>query len=486
MRRSSENEPAPHAATTKTLVRASSGRCEAPGHPCIQMTIDSLAVNASASLPPERLDELGAWLRIPSVSADPAHDADVRAAGEWVCDFVRSAGGEADLVPTATQPLAIGELRASGDADTAPTVLLYGHFDVQPPEPLELWDSPPFEPVVRDGYLYARGAADDKGQAYLLLKAAALLAQEGALPVNVRVALDGEEEVGGHSIVDFLAGDERGADACLIFDSAMPREDVPAFDLGTRGLLYFHVRVRTGAADLHSGVFGGAALNGVHALMEALRPAVAVPPELRAGVVEPTEAEVASWAELDPGADVLAEAGARPMDADAAEGFYPRTLAGPSVEVNGIVGGEALLQKTVLPIAAEANVSIRLAPGQDTEEITAAFERLVREAAPEGAEVELERWSAAPAGLIPPDAPPVRLAQDAFERVLGRRPLLLRTGGTLPIVPALADKGIPTILSGFAIPGAGIHSPNERLLLRYLPLGVAAARETLLAFADLR
>lgn len=437
-------------------------------------------------LPPAWLDELSEWLRIPSVSADPAHAEDVRRAGEWVCDFVRRAGGEAELVATATQPLAIGEIPASTGADTAPTVLLYGHFDVQPPEPLELWDSPPFEPEVRDGYLYARGAADDKGQAYLLLRAAAVLAEERALPVNVRIAFDGEEEVGGHSIVDFLADDERGADACIIFDSAMPREDVPAFDLGTRGLLYFHVRVRTGAADLHSGVFGGAALNGVHALMQALAPVVAVPPELRAGIVEPTEQETASWAELDPGADVLADAGARPMDPGAAAEFYRRTLAGPSVEVNGIVGGEPLLQKTVLPVAAEANVSIRLAPGQDTEKITAAFERVVREAAPEGAEVEIERWSAAPAGLIPPDAPPVRLAQDAFERILGRRPLILRTGGTLPIVPALADKGIPTILSGFAIPGAGIHSPNERLLVRYVPLGVAAARETLIAFGELR
>jgi acetylornithine deacetylase/succinyl-diaminopimelate desuccinylase-like protein len=440
----------------------------------------------SPPLPPEWLDELVEWLRIPSVSADPAQADAVGHAGEWLCDFVRSAGGDAELVATETQPLVIGELRASSGADAAPTVLLYGHFDVQPPEPLELWDSPPFEPEVRDGYLYARGAADDKGQAYLLLKAAATLAAEGALPVNVRIAFDGEEEVGGHSIVDFLAADERGADACLIFDSAMPREDVPAFDLGTRGLLYFHVRVRTGSADLHSGVFGGAALNGIHALMQALAPALAVPPELRAGIVEPTDAEVGSWDELDPGGDVLADAGARPMDVGAAAEFYRRTLAGPSVEVNGIVGGEPLLQKTVLPIAAEANVSIRLAPGQDTEETTAAFERLVRAAAPEGAEVEIERWSAAPAGLIPPDAPPVRLAQDAFERVLGRRPLLLRSGGTLPIVPALADKGVPTILSGFAIPGAGIHSPNERLLVRYIPLGVAAARETLLEFASLR
>ena len=443
-------------------------------------------LSPDAHPPQDWLDELFEWLRIPSVSADPGHAGDVRRAGEWVCDFVRGAGGEAELVDTATLPLAIGEIRASGEESSAPTVLLYGHFDVQPPAPLEVWDSAPFEPEIRDGYLYARGAADDKGQAYLLLKAAAVLAAEGALPVNVRVAFDGEEEVGGHSIVDFLARDERGADACLIFDSGMPREGVPSFDLGTRGLLYFHVRVRSGSADLHSGVFGGAALNGVHALMRALEPVLALPAELRAGTIEPTADELASWQELDSGSSVLADAGATPMDAGAADEFYRRTLAGPSVDVNGILGGEPLLQKTVLPVAAEANVSIRLAPGQDTEKISAEFERLVRGAAPDGAEVEIERWSSAPAGLIPPGAPPVRLAQDAFERVLGRRPLLLRSGGTLPIVPALADKGVPTILSGFAIPGAGIHSPNERLLVRYIPLGVAAARETLVAFADLR
>jgi acetylornithine deacetylase/succinyl-diaminopimelate desuccinylase-like protein len=436
-------------------------------------------------LDPAWLEELSEWLRIPSVSADTTHRDDVRRAGEWVCDFVRDAGGEARLFTTAAQPLAVGEVPASDGGAGAPTVLLYGHFDVQPPAPLDLWESPPFEPEVRDGYLYARGAADDKGNAYLMLKAAELLAREGKLSVNVRVAFDGEEETGGHSIVDFLAEDDRGADACVIFDSAMPREDVPAFGLGTRGLVYFHVRLRSGVRDLHSGLYGGAALNAVHALMGTLESVVAVPEELRAGVVPPTDEELASWVELDPGADVLADAGAEPKDERAAEEFYARTFAEPAVDVNGVKGGEADLQKTVLPVAAEANVSIRLAPGQDVEAIGAAFERLLREAAPAGAELEIERWSSAPAGLIPADAPAVQLALDAFERVLGRRPLLLRSGGTLPVVPALADKGIPTILTGFSIPGDNIHSPNERLLVRYVPLGVAAARETLLAFSNL-
>lgn len=431
------------------------------------------------------LEELYELLRIPSVSADPAHADDVRRAGEWVCDFVRTAGGEAELVDTKTFPLAVGEIPASNGASGAPTVMLYGHFDVQPPAPLDLWESDPFEPEIRDGFLYARGSVDDKGNSYLLLKAAEQLARDGELPVNVRVAFDGEEETGGHSIVEFLEADERGADACVIFDSGMPREDVPSFDLGTRGLIYFHVRLRSGERDLHSGMFGGAALNGVHALMQALQAVVALPEELQAGVAPATDEERRSWEELDSGDDVLAGEGARPMDSAAAKEFYARTFAGPAVDVNGIAGGSPVLQKTVLPVEAEANVSIRLAPGQDVDEIAAAFERILREAAPEGADLEIERLSSAPAGLISPEAPAVKLAQDAFERALGRRPLLLRTGGTLPIVPALADKGIPTILTGFSLPGANVHSPNERLLARYIPLGVAAAREMLTAFRDL-
>lgn len=431
------------------------------------------------------LEELFDWLRIPSVSADPAHAADVRLAGEWVCDFVRAAGGDAELVPTQRNPLAVGEIRASHDGDV-PTVLVYGHFDVQPPAPLEEWESPPFEPEVRNGWIYARGAADDKGNLYLLLKAAELLAQAGELPVNIRIACDGEEEVSGHSIVDFLARDERGADACVIFDGAMVKQDVPALYLATRGNVYFHVRVRTGERDLHSGVFGGAALNATHALMASLAAVTEIPSQLRVGIAPPTSEELGAWRELDPGAEVLAAQGARPADSDAAGEFYERTFAGPAVDVHGLAGGEPHLQKTVLPVLAEANVSIRLAPGQDADEIGAAFERLLRDAAPAGADLEVELRSSSPAGLVAPDAAAVRLAQDAFERVLGTRPLLLRSGGTLPIVPALADKGIPLVLSGFDVPEGNVHSPNERLLERYVPLGVATARELFLAFAELR
>jgi acetylornithine deacetylase/succinyl-diaminopimelate desuccinylase-like protein len=435
------------------------------------------------------LEELSELLRIPSISADAAHQEDVRRAGEWICEFVRAAGGDCELVERGGRPIAIGELRASSDPDRAPDVLVYGHFDVQPPAPLDQWTSPPFEPTIRDGWLYARGVADDKGQLYLLLKAAATLAAEGALPVNVRVTCDGEEEVGGHAIVDWIQGDDRGAAACVIFDAHMPARGQPAFYIATRGVCYFHVRVRTGGRDLHSGTFGGAALNANHALMRALSGVLAqngrLPQGLRRGVLPPTKEELADWASQPSGGEVLSRQDARPADAQAAEEFYLRTWGEPSLDVNGVEGGSPQLQKTVIPAVAEANLSIRLAPGQRPEEIGPEVERLLRKAAPAGAEVEVELWSAAPPGRIPPDSAAIRLGQDAFERALGVRPLLLRSGGTLPIVPALASKGVPTILTGFDVPEGNLHSPNERLLVEYIPLGVAAAQELFTALAGL-
>jgi acetylornithine deacetylase/succinyl-diaminopimelate desuccinylase-like protein len=445
---------------------------------------------AAATIDPTWLEELSEWLRIPSVSADGAHHDDVVRAAEWLRDFVRAAGGECELVEgTSPRPLVIGELRASANADSARDVLVYGHFDVQPPAPLDLWDTPPFEPTVVGEWLQARGVADDKGQLYLLAKAAALLAAEGALPVNVRFACDGEEEVGGHAIVDWLFEDERGADAAIVFDAHMPKRGQPAFYIATRGLCYFHVKVRAGGRDLHSGTYGGAALNGMHALMQTLGAILPrdgrLPEPLREGVVPPTAEELAGWAQLTPGGEELAAQGARPADARAAEDFYVRTFAEPSVDVHGIEGGSPQLQKTVIPVVAEANVSIRLAPGQKPDAIAPKVEQLLRDAAPEGAELEIDMWASTDPGLVPPDAEAIRLGQDAFERVLGVRPLLLRAGGSIPIVAALADRGIPAIVSGFDTPEGNLHSPNERFLVEHFPLGVAAARELFVSLAEL-
>jgi acetylornithine deacetylase/succinyl-diaminopimelate desuccinylase-like protein len=434
-------------------------------------------------------DELADFLRIPSISADAAHKADVVRAGEWVCERVREAGGACEIVDWHGQPLAIGEIRASTDAENAPTILCYGHFDVQPPDPLELWESDPFEAEIRGDYLYGRGTVDDKGQLYMLLAAARELAQAGELPVNVRFTCDGEEETGGHSIVEYLEQDERGADAAIIFDSGMIKRDLPAFNVATRGVIYWHLTLRTGDRDLHSGMYGGAALNAAHAMIKMLNGLVAhdgtLVDELRVGRAEPTAEELAGWEALPAGSSELSDQGARPKDASAAEDFYLRTFAEPAIDVNGISTGSPQLQKTVLPVEAIANVSMRLAPGQRIDDVAPVVERLLRESAPEGTELEIERWSAAPPGLVPPDAKAIQLGLDAFEKVLGVRPALIRSGGTLPIVPALADKGIPTVITGFGLPDSQIHSPNERLVADYVPLGTAAARELFLAFRDL-
>jgi acetylornithine deacetylase/succinyl-diaminopimelate desuccinylase-like protein len=446
-------------------------------------------VTQPPAIDPSWLDELSEFLRIPSVSADPAHADDVHRAAEWVCEFVRGAGGTCELVQVNGRDLAIGEIRASRDADSAPTIQVYGHFDVQPPAPLDAWESPPFEPTQRDGWLYARGVADDKGQLYMLLKAASQLAAAGELPVNVRVTCDGEEEIGGHSIVDFIAEDERGADACIIFDAGMVARGVPAFYIATRGMTYFHLRVRTGERDLHSGVFGGAALNACHALVQTLSGVMQrdgrLPEPLRVGIAPVTDEERQSWEAVPAGADVLGDQGARPADPKAAQEFYVRTFAEPALDVNGVEGGSPQLQKTVLPVLAEANLSIRLAPGQSVETIAPEVERLLRESAPAGAEIELKRLSAAPPGLVPPDSQAIQLGLEAFERALGVRPLLLRSGGTLPIVPALVDRGTPTIITGFDLPEGNVHSPNERLLLEHFPLGIEAARQLFLSLARL-
>lgn len=434
------------------------------------------------------LAELAEWIAIPSVSADPARAADVERAGDWLANKIRAAGGKAMRIDWQGQPLVVGEIAASGGRE-APTVLCYGHFDVQAVDPIELWESEPFALVEREGWLYGRGTADDKGQLIMLLEAARSLARASALPVNVRFVCDGEEEVGGGSIAEFLAADERGADACLIFDSSMIERDVPAFTIATRGLAYFHLELASGERDLHSGVYGGAALNALHALTQTLAALLPVggrlPEPLLAGVVPPSAEELAAISALPSGERTLAEQGARPADESAAAEFYLRTCALPALDVNGIEGGSPQLQKTVLPVRAAANLSIRLAPGQDADVIGAALEQLLAEAAPAGAELSVRLLSASAPGLVDQNAPAIGLALTAFERSFGRRPLLIRSGGTMPIMPALQAKGIPAIVTGFDLPEGNIHSPNERFWAGYVEPGIAAAKAILTELGNL-
>jgi acetylornithine deacetylase/succinyl-diaminopimelate desuccinylase-like protein len=437
----------------------------------------------ASPLPDGWRDELAELLAIPSVSADPARAADVVRAAEWVAAYVRRLGGDAEVRED-------GKLVVGGipGPPGAPVVLVYGHYDVQPPDPLELWESDPFVAEARGEWLYARGVADDKGQLWMQLKALEGLVLEGALPVSVRVVCDGEEETGGDAIARFLAADEGRVDACVVFDGWMKRRNVPELVVATRGLVALDLEVRTGARDLHSGHYGGTALNAIHALAQALTALFPrdgrLPEPLRAGVVAPGEDELAGWRDLPPGAEELERVGAVPLDARAADEFYVRAFVEPSVDVTGILGGKPGLRNTTLVSHASAGVTIRVAPGQDAEELAGAAERLLRVALPAGATLEVRaEWT--PPAVLPRDTDAVRLARDAFARAFGRTPLVVRAGGTLPILAALARREIPTVMAGLALPDSHTHSPNERMLLETFPLGVAAARETYRALASL-
>ena len=431
------------------------------------------------------LDELIDWLRIPSISTGEGEPRELERAAGWVLERVRGAGGEADLVTVdGGHPLAVGELRAGEPG--APTVLIYGHYDVQSPGDVAAWTSPPFEPTVRDSRLYARGASDDKGNFLPLLHVACALARDGALPVNVRVLVEGEEEIGGESVARWLRADERGADAAIVFDAGGEEPDVPTVTVGLRGMVQFHVRVRTGERDVHSGLYGGAALNAVHVLTTMLAGVLPgrdgrVRDELRAGIVEPAAAERESWRRLKPGAEVLGDVGARPIDPRAGEEFYERNWADASLDVNEVVAGEP---RTVIPASAVATLSLRLAPRQRAAEIAPVLERLLRDAAPPGADVEIAGHFADSA-LFDVDEPVLRLAGQAMERACGTPALFIRSGGSIPIVAELSDRGIPTVVSGFAVPADRIHAPDESYRLRSLELGEASARELFTALAAL-
>lgn len=433
-------------------------------------------------------DELAELIAIPSVSADPDRADDVRRAAEWVRDFVIAAGGEAALVETDRQPLVIGDVRASANADSAPTVLCYCHFDVQPPAPLERWTDDPFTLVERDGWLYSRGVTDDKGQLYMVLAAVRELAAEGALPVNVRIAFDGEEEVGGTSIGKWVAADTGPADACLILDGGMTERDKPEFTIATRGLVAFDLTVRTGPSDLHSGLFGNAGLNAIHALMQCLQAILPregrLPEPLRAGILAPTADELASWGALKPGGELLEQAGITPYDERAGDDFYVRTWAEPSAEINGFHAGKPILNTTLIS-SAHANFTLRLAPGQDPGEIAAAVRRLVEDASPAGAQLELVQVQGARPGIVDPAAEAIQLGLEAFERGMGVRPLLVRVGGTMPVLAQLVDRGIPTIMTGFGLIESNVHAPDERLPVEYVETGIRTVRELFLSLGRL-
>ena len=432
--------------------------------------------------------ELSELIAIPSVSADPAHAADLARAADWVAGRIGAAGGEVEIAERAGRPLVLGQVPASRDG--APSVLAYAHLDVQPPDPLDLWESDPWTLTQRDGLLVGRGVADDKTHLFMLLKATELLATAGELPVTVRFMIDAEEEVGGHAVCDWAEADTGPADAAVILDGGYATQTLPSFCTALRGICYFHVTTRTGERDLHSGMVGGAALNAVEALMRSLAAVLPgadgrLPEPLRRGVIAPAESEVAGWSALPSGADELDGQGARPSDGAAAEEFHLRTTAEPSVSVNGVESGSAHLQKTVLPVQAHANVSIRLAPGQSTAEIAPVFEELLRAAAPAGTALDVELWSTGEPAYVDPNSAVVQLGLDAFEHVLGTRPILTRSGGSIPVVATLAARGVPAIVTGFSRPTAQMHSPNENFPASALGEGLATIVELLRRFGTL-
>jgi acetylornithine deacetylase/succinyl-diaminopimelate desuccinylase-like protein len=418
------------------------------------------------------LDELKDFLRIPSVSTLPEHQPGIARAAQFVADSLKQAGLEnVEVIPTAQHPLVYADwLHAPGK----PTVLCYGHYDVQPPDPLELWKTPPFEPTERDGNLYGRGAADDKGQMYMHVKAVeALRAVNGTLPVNLKFLVEGEEEIGGESIAEYVAKnpEKLKADVALVSDTALYAEGIPTLCIGLRGLVYTEVEATGPMRDLHSGLYGGAAPNAVFGLVELLAKLKDANghinvPGMYDDVLPPAPAEKKSWESLPFSEEefLKKEVGSTQLTGEPGYPVLERVWARPTLEVHGIAGGfTGAGAKTVIPAKATAKVSIRLVPNQDPDKIVAAFKNYVKECTPAGIRIEVRVLSACPGLMVDPEHPAIRIAARAFGEMLNRDTVFIRSGGSIPIVGDFARHlGIPTILMGFGLPDDGLHSPNEK------------------------
>ena len=427
-------------------------------------------------------------LRIPSVSALSQHRPDVWRAAEWVAEDLRAIGLHGvEVIPDAEggHPLVYGEWL---DAPGCPTLLIYGHYDVQPPDPLELWQTPPFEPTVRGDDLYARGASDDKGQMLALLKGVeAVLQTQGRLPINLKVLIEGEEEVSGTHIERFVRAHAARlrADAALIADSPMFAPGLPTLCTGLRGLVYTEIEAHGAAHDLHSGLYGGAApnaLGGLAAILAGLKDEstgrIQVPGFYDA-VEPPTEQETAAWARLpfDERAYLTREVGASALAGEQGYSVLERTWARPTLDVNGAVGGfTGEGAKTVIPARAMAKVSMRLVPRQDPAQVFASFERYVQELCPPGIRATVRLLGRAAPVTLPADTPAMRAAAMALEETFGTPAALVRMGGSIPIVATfLSAAGVPSVLAGFGLPDDNLHAPNEKF---HLPNFFAAIRFT--------
>jgi len=442
---------------------------------------------------PRLLEELKQFLRIPSISTLPEHRPDVDRAAQFVADALRAAGMEnVEIIATAKHPLVYADwLHAPGK----PTVLCYGHYDVQPADPLELWTTPPFEPTERDGNLYGRGTADDKGQMYSHIKAIeALKAATGALPVNIKFVVEGEEEVGGASIAKYVAEnpEKLRADVALVSDTAMYAEGMPTLCIGLRGLVYMEVEAAGPKRDLHSGLYGGAAPNAVYGLVELLAKAKDADGALRipgiySDVEEPAAAEIASWKSLpfQESEFLSKEVGSTQLTGEPGRMVLERVWSRPTFEVHGIAGGfTGAGAKTVIPAKAVAKVSIRLVPRQNPEAVIAAFREWVASNTPKGIQTEVRVLSSGPGLVVDPEHPAIRVAAQAFGDVFGKPTVFVRSGGSIPIVGDFAmHLGIPTILMGFGLPDDGLHSPNEKYKIANYYLGIMTVAHFLEQYA---
>ena len=420
--------------------------------------------------------ELIELLRIPSISTLPEHSRDIRHAADFVADHLRRAGLETvEVISTERHPLVYGEwLQAPGK----PTVLLYGHYDVQPVDPLELWHTPPFEPTFQGDNLYARGASDDKGQMFALIKALECLFQaNGKLPVNVRVLIEGEEEAGGESIEAYVhAHPERlAADLALICDTHMPQVGLPAITYGLRGILYTELEVRGAKRDLHSGTYGGIAPNPLHALALILaglkdRDGHIHIPGFYDRVRPVTDQERKNWASypFDVEGAYRREIGIAALVGETEYSAEERRTARPTLEVHGIIGGfTGEGAKTVIPNVVKAKVSMRLVLDQRPNDIFPLFEGAVRDLCPPGVEVIVRNLHGGDAVMVPLESRWMSAASSALRAVFSRDPVFLREGGSVPIGALFASVlHAPTIFMGFGLPDDNLHAPNEKF---YLP-----------------
>ncbi len=428
-------------------------------------------------------EELRAFLRIPSVSTETRYRDDVRRCAEWLADHLREAGvGRAEVVATDGHPIVLAEHEVD---PSAPTVLLYGHYDVQPVDPEELWTAPPFDPDERDGRLYARGAVDDKGQVHMHVKALEALERAGdGIPVNVKLVLEGEEEVGSRNLEAFLSAnrDRLACDAVLISDTSMFAPDLPCITTGLRGIVYTELTFHGPKSDLHSGSYGGAVANPANALCQVVarlrddRGRVTIP-GFYDDVRPIGEKEKQSMAQLPFDEEAFrAEVGAPALAGEAGYGALERIWFRPTLDVNGLLSGfTGEGAKTVLPSKAMAKVSMRLVPDQDPAAVVESFERHVRALAPDGVSVEIRRYHGGSPWAAEPDHPVFEAAQVALERAFGNPPAFIREGGSIPIVSLFEETfGCPILLVGFALPGSNVHAPDEWIDLGVYHRGIHA------------